>query len=165
MIRRLSSLLRVARRDPRLAFLALQVYVLLIGARGIITAFPLRRITAHLGTPQAETSSLGLLDHQLRYAHRVGWAIAKLSSHTPTTSNCYPQALTARWLLHRRGIPSTVYYGAAFQSGRSALAAHVWVRCGPLTVTGGAVGQRLQALTSFADTPERPARSKVRAKG
>ena len=132
MLRRLLSLFRVTRRDPNLTYLALRVYLLLIVSRGVITAFPLRRITRHLGIPMAETPIEELPFDEGRYARRVRWCISKLSPHTPTESNCYPQALTARWLLRRRGIPTTLYYGAAFEPGRPALQAHVWLRSGPL---------------------------------
>src|SRR5688572_32003423 len=59
-----------------------------------------------------ETPRDGVSEDQLRYARRVGSAILRLSPRTPTNSNCYPQALTAWWLLHRKRIPTTIYYGS-----------------------------------------------------
>jgi hypothetical protein len=100
-----------------------------------------------------ETPTLGVPADQLRYARRVGWAIRRAAPRTPTNSNCYPQALTAWWLLHRKRIPTTFYYGAAFDDDRSALEAHVWLRCGGLIVTGGGPHRRFAPLTWFADTP------------
>lgn len=116
--------------------------------------FPLRWITGRLGTPMQETPTEGVPADQLRYARRVNWAIHRVSPRTPTESNCYPQALAARWLLRRKRIPTTVYYGAAFDEGGSALEAHVWLRCGDLIVTGGGPHRRRFApLTWYADTP------------
>jgi hypothetical protein len=40
---------------------------------------------------------------------------------------------------------------AAFDEDGTALQAHVWVRCGPLVVTGGGHGRRFAPLTWFAD--------------
>jgi hypothetical protein len=154
MLGRLLSLARVSRRDPQLVALAFRVYGLLVLSRVVINVLPLRRITALLGTPMAETPTNQLDPTTARYARRVAWCIRRLSDHTPTESNCYPQALTARWLLRRRGIPTTIYYGAAFETGRPALQAHVWLRCGPMIVTGGGLGRRYQPLTYYAD--ERP---------
>jgi hypothetical protein len=159
VVRRLVSLVRVARRDPQLVGLALRVYVLLVLARLVISVFPLRRIMRHLGTPMVETPSAGVGPTELRYARRVAWCIEKLSPHTPTESNCYPQALAARVLLRGKGIPSTVYYGAAFEPGGHALETHVWVRCGSLIVTGGRAGRRFRPLTYFADEGRRNVRS------
>jgi hypothetical protein len=134
----------------------LRVYVLLIVMRGVIAAFSLPRITRHLGTAMAETPTQGVPADQLRYARRVGWAIVRAAPRTPTNSNCYPQALTAWWLLHRKRIPTTFYYGAAFDDDRSALQAHVWLRCGSLMVTGGGPHRgRFAPLTWFADAPSR----------
>jgi hypothetical protein len=160
---RLRRAVRAVRHDPALLLLALRAYLLLVLTRAVINLLPLRRITAFLGEPMQETTADELSRDQLAYARRVGRLIEKLAPSTPTNSNCYPQALTARWLLHRRGIPSTLYYGAAFEEGQPALEAHVWVRCGPLIVTGGSSGRRFRALTWFADHPSPTRRSRNRA--
>jgi hypothetical protein len=145
---------RTARRDPALLLLALRAYLLLVLMRAVIGLLPLRRITSFLGEPMQEAMVDGLSREQLSYAKRVARSIEKVAPITPTTSNCYPQALTARWLLHSRGIPNTLYYGAAFEEGQpAALEAHVWVRCGPHLVTGGSSRTRFQPLTWFADHP------------
>jgi hypothetical protein len=152
----LRDLAQVARRYAGRFVLVLRVYVLLIVMRGLIAAVSLPWITRHLGTPMAETPTQGVPAGQLRYARRVGWAIRRAAPRTPTNSNCYPQALTAWWLLHRKRIPTTFYYGAAFDDDRSALQAHVWLRCGSLMVTGGGPHRgRFAPLTWFADLPSR----------
>lgn len=159
MLGRLLSVARVGRRDPLLVLLAFRVFALLVLSRAIITLLPLRRISRHLGTPMVETPLEGVDPEPARFARRVAWCINRLSPHTPTESNCYPQALTARWLLHRRGIPTTFYYGAAFESGGSELATHVWLRCGSHVVTGGRPGRHFQPLTYFADEARTARRS------
>lgn len=152
-LKRLRSLARIISSDPRLIGLGLYTYALLIVMRGVITVIPMRRITRYLGTPMHETSTDAVSASQLREAHRISWTIEKLAPRTPTNSNCYPQALTARWLLHRLEIPSTVYYGAAFDPAGARLDAHVWVRCGPLIVSGASAGRRFRPLSFFADVP------------
>jgi len=131
-------------------FLMVRVYVLLVAMRGIIRANSLERITARLGTPMQETPQDGLVDEQLHYARRVGWAISRVAPMTPTDSNCYPQALTAFWLLRRRHIPTTFYYGAAFDEDGTALQAHVWIRSGSVVVTGGRPHRRFGPLSWYA---------------
>jgi hypothetical protein len=132
---------RTVRGYTARGLLAARVFVLLVVMRGVVRAFSLKRITDRLGTRLLETPADVAAD-QLRYARRVSWAITRVSPRTPTNSNCYPQGLTAWWLLHRKGIPSTFYYGAAFDEDGTALQAHVWVRCGPLIVTGGGSHRR-----------------------
>ncbi len=152
--RRLAEAARWARRNPASFLLLLRTYLLLIVMRGVIAIFPLRWITGRLGTSMRETSMERLPPGQVQYARRVNWAVHWVSPRTPTNSNCYPQALTAWWLLRRKRIPTTFYYGAAFDEDRSALEAHVWLRCGDLIVTGGGSHRsRFAPLTWFADTP------------
>jgi hypothetical protein len=150
---RLRAWARTARRYAGRFVLVLHVYVLLIVMRGVITTLSLPRITKYLGTPMEETPTEGVPADQLRYARRIGWAILRAAPRTPTNSNCYPQALTAWWLLHRMRIPTTFYYGAAFDDDRTELQAHVWLRCGNLMVTGGGPHRRFAPLTWFADVP------------
>lgn len=151
IIRRLRSAARVARRDPGLAWLAARCFVLLVIMRGVITVLPLRRISRHLGSPMEETTTADLDEGTMRYTRRVAWCISKVAPFTPTTSNCYPQGLTARYLLHRRRIPSTIYYGAAFDRAGSDLVTHVWVRVGSFVVTGAPVHRRFAVVSKFAD--------------
>jgi hypothetical protein len=153
LLRRMPSLVRMIRRDPSLPLLAVWVYFLLVLMRGVIRVVPLRLVTQALGSAMSETSHEDLPPDQLAYARRIAWAVDKVAPFTPTVSDCYPQALTARWLLHRRRIPSTLYYGAALESGGTALVAHVWTRSGPIVVTGGATGREFRPLTWYADEP------------
>lgn len=136
------------RRVVSLAVVAVQVYVLLMVSRLVITVVSLRRITRHLGHEGAETDRQPLSPDEERYVRRVGAMIRRLARFTPTTSNCYPQALTAWWLLARRGIPMTYYYGAKFTEAGDGLEAHVWLRSGNLVVTGGLAGP-YRPLTSY----------------
>ena len=150
--RRLRELARAARRRAAHLFLTLRVYLLLVVMRGVISALPLRTITSRLGARLNETPTEGVPADQLLYARRVGWTISRAAPWTPTNSNCYPQALTAWWLLHRKRIPTTFYYGAAFDEDGTALQAHVWIRCGSLIVTGGGDHRRRFApMIWFAD--------------
>jgi hypothetical protein len=149
---RVRSVARMLRRDPFLVLLATRAYILLIVMRGVIRVVPLRLITRSLGSAMSETPNDGVPPQQLAYARRTGRIVEKVAPYTPTLSNCYPQALTARWLLHRRRIPSTLYYGAALEPGGTAMVAHVWVRSGPVIVTGGSAGD-FQPLTWYADQP------------
>lgn len=58
-----------------------------------------------------------------------GW-----SRRLPWRPRCFEQALAARWMLGRRGVGSTISYGAASIAGK--LKAHVWVHSGTLDVIG-----------------------------
>ena len=139
------------RRNPGDSWMLARVYLLLVLMRGVITVLPLRKITRHLGDGASETPLEGISPEQMRYARRIAWSIRRIAKLTPTNSNCYPQALTARWFLHRKGIPSTIYYGAAFNTSGDGLDTHVWIRCSNYLVSGAPVHQRYGVVSKFAD--------------
>ena len=114
-------------------------YLYLGLARLAINLLPFKGLVKRLGTPELETPAQ-IAPEQALQARRVAWAVNRASRYTPWKSNCFPQAIAAKILLRQRGIPSTLYLGAAFKA-RSELEAHAWLRCGPIYVTGGQ-GQR-----------------------
>lgn len=65
---------------------------------------------------------------------RVARAIGAWVRRLPYPPKCFVCALTAVWMLRRRGVASTMYYGAATIDGD--LKAHVWVRSGDVDVVG-----------------------------
>ena len=126
---------RLGRMSWRDRWLILQVTVLLGMFRALILTVPFSRLARSFGQHFIESPEEATLS-DLQIAHRISWAIRAVSPYTPWTSNCFPQALTAKYLLNQRGIASTLYFGARFHSP-GAMAAHAWLRCGPLFVTGG----------------------------
>lgn len=129
-------------------WLVVQVYCLLGFTRLAINTLPFLRLERLLGQRMAETAEEAPIVH-LRQAHKIAWAIRTVSPYTPWTSNCFPQALTAKILLRRRGISSTLYMGAAFKEGGAALEGHAWLRCGPMYVTGGDGSKHYVAVATF----------------
>ncbi|MBI1801543.1 MAG: lasso peptide biosynthesis B2 protein, partial [Chloroflexi bacterium] len=131
--RRVHNFLRHPRQDQ---WLFVQVYILLGLARLAINTVPFRRLAEHLGAPLVESPAEVPIPHLVE-ARRIAWAVRSASLYTPWQSNCFTQAVAAKYLLRRRGITSTLYLGAAFKA-RTELEAHAWLRCGPFCVTGDA---------------------------
>jgi hypothetical protein len=50
-------------------------------------------------------------------------------------SNCFDKALTVKYMLSRRKIRTTIYFGAAM-NGKSLIKAHAWLRYGDKIITG-----------------------------
>ncbi len=69
---------------------------------------------------------------------------SKLSFHS---SKCYDQALTARWMLGGRSIPSTIYFGLAKEE--NGLSAHAWVKSGDYILTGKPGMDNYTVIASF----------------
>lgn len=78
---------------------------------------------------------------------RVQWAIATAARYLPWKPVCLPQAVTAQWMLRRRGVPCTLYLGTDPSSGYDA---HAWVRVGAVIVTGGPRQDRFAVVSTFA---------------
>jgi len=134
-------------------WLLLQVFFLLGVARLALRLIPFRRLARRLGPLQTETSPAAPPE-RLAQARRVGLAIARVSPHTPWTSNCFPQALAAKFWLSRRGIPTTLYLGvllneAGAEKALPPMQAHAWLRCGSLIVTGGPGHERFTITARF----------------
>ena len=130
--------------------LLLNVLVLLGVTRLAINCLPFARLERYLGQRMQE-SSREISTDEINHARRISWAIHAVSPYTPWESNCFPQALTAKILLRRRGISSTLYMGAAFKQDEDGLQGHAWLRCGPYYLTGGDSEDQFGAIASFAD--------------
>ena len=119
-------------------------------AKWQVHTVPFRRLAPGLGRAQAETP-LAVSPAERMTAVRVSWAVETAARYVPLGFVCLPQAIAAQRMLRRRGIASTLYLGVApDQSGRSAIAAHAWLRTGDKIVTGEHEAARHRLLASFA---------------
>lgn len=143
MIRQLTRFLRLPAPERR----DLAEAVLLCTMAGVLVKLvPFRRLAPRLGRHMA-VSPPEAEEGQRTGAARVGWAISVAAQHLPWRPVCLPQAITAQWMLRRRGIPSTLYLGADPARGYDA---HAWVRAGTTIVTGGPREERYTVVSSFA---------------
>jgi len=128
------------------ALLGEAVFVLAI-ARLAIALLPFRAVGRLAGIRAA-----GSLPRDARLAtiRRVRWAIRAGAKRVPFRAVCFQQALAAQFMLRRRGVPSTLYFGAAPDDARG-LAAHVWVRDGNTDVIGCEEAPRFPILAQFPD--------------
>jgi hypothetical protein len=79
----------------------------------------------------------------------VRGAVEGAAPRLPFRAKCFERALAARLMLRRRGIGTTLYYGARME-GDSALSAHVWLRSGETDVIGCENASAFQRLSQFA---------------
>lgn len=70
-----------------------------------------------------------------RYAKKVSYCVNQICNKTSWESKCLVRALTAQTLLKKKGIHTTMYLGCRMEEGK--MAAHAWIRCGRMYVTGG----------------------------
>ncbi|MES2033614.1 MAG: lasso peptide biosynthesis B2 protein [Pseudomonadota bacterium] len=143
----MTSLLAKLRRasGPDIALAAEAVGALAISAF-VVAIIPFRRIAAFAG--KAPVRSAPPPDEQARLIARVKWAIGAGARRSPWRAMCFEQGLAAQWMLRRRGVPATLYYGVA-QRPEEGLKAHVWVRVGVAPVVGCGVSAQFAELARF----------------
>lgn len=117
-------------------------------SRAAILTLSHARLERWFGERQSVTGD-SLDPADLDAAQKVARAIHRVADHTPWTSNCLPQAMTARRMLRARGVPSTIYIGAKFHETEAKLLAHAWCRSGRLYLTGGNGADEFGAVIAY----------------
>jgi len=106
----------------------------LLAADAAIRVVPFRRLAA-LGTSRRRPGAGAVAE-----VGPVGTSVRAAARFLPQHPACLAQALAARWMLQRRGVPSTLHLGTAFRTqggGDGELVAHAWVSVEGRTVVGG----------------------------
>ncbi len=147
MLSKFKTLLTLPRRRKSLLVEAL---VCLIRADLRIRKRPLKAVTDTLGTEQ-NPSHVTLDKSQLDAALDVGHTIEMIAKNMPWSVLCMPQAVAVKWMLQRRGIPCTLYFGTkGDRRADNSLEAHAWVAIDNRIIIGGAHSKEHTALSAFA---------------
>ena len=112
-------------------FLVFEAWIFLSLAKLMILFISFKKIASKIGMPQIETDFENKMGNT---AAQVQIAVARGTKYVFFASKCYDQALATTFMLRRRQIPSTIYFG--LNKKESQLSAHAWVRCGQLIVSG-----------------------------
>ncbi len=128
--------------------LLLEAFVLLGIARLAVLALPFKWLAGSLGRHMNEAAD-PVSASELALARQVGGAVCSAANYTVWESVCLPQAIAAQWMLKRRHIAGTLYLGLAKDEAKpKKLAAHAWLSCGGLLLTG-ARGHRQYTVVSI----------------
>lgn len=140
--RRASMFSSRMRRAP----LVLEAFCFLTAARFAVALLPFHWITKSIATPPAprqDEASCAIRDVR----HAVATAVRRLAP----SAVCLPQALAGHWMLYRRGIPSSVCFGAR-RGSNEGIQAHAWLRAGDRVILGE---KTLADFTYLIDFPLR----------
>jgi len=94
-----------------------------------------KKLNKRWGIEGEESPEEATMD-EYRYAKKVAYAVNQVCSKTKWESKCLVRALTAQYLLKKKGIGSTMYLGCGLDENGKMIA-HAWLRCGKMYVTGG----------------------------
>ena len=120
----------------------------LFAARLAVWFIPFRHLAKRLGKKMGE-SPTSETERQHSEASLIGWAVRGLAQRLPWMKQCLVQAVAATWMLQRRRIPSTLYFGLA-KDPNNQLKAHAWVRSGTLVLTGAQGRDHYKVVATFA---------------
>jgi hypothetical protein len=138
------------RRGSEEKKLLLEAFFLLGIARFFVLTIPFRWLAKSLGAHWKETGN-EISEYKLRQARLVGAAVRSSANYTPWESVCLPQAVAAKWMLRRLRIPGTVYLGVMKDEKiPEKLAAHAWLRCGPVIITGAKGHRQFTVVSTFS---------------
>ncbi|MFT7381014.1 MAG: hypothetical protein ACI9Z3_000894 [Roseivirga sp.] len=122
------------RQDRSFKLLLIEILILLGMARLSVLLFPFKRIANWMGKSNYETTTA--MDEGLHAGLvRLSSGIEAVSKYTFWKSNCFAQVLCAHWILKRKNIPHTIYFGL-LKEDTIQMKAHAWLRAGNKIVTG-----------------------------
>lgn len=130
-------------------FLIIEALLFLGISRIFLFMFEFKKIAPYLGEHMKKSLDENSETNQVK-AIKVSWAINLMSRHTFWESKCMVQAMTAKMMLKRRRIKSTLYLGVAKNDTRGFIA-HAWVSCGDLIVTGAKGVNQFTVVSMFGD--------------
>jgi hypothetical protein len=133
--------------QSEMKLLLVEAYLFLAGG-SLLKALPFHRIAPMLGSYMEETPDQPAREDE-EVIRQISHAVHLMSRYTFWESECLVKAVAAMCMLHRRQIDSTIYLGIA-RARRGDLAAHAWLRCGSMIITGGEVMNQYTVVGSFA---------------
>lgn len=142
--------LRFTQISWRERLLLVEAAILLAASSLAIAWLPFRWVTRLAGREGRRIDSSAATEPSIA---AIRWAVAACGRFAPWRPVCFQHGLAAHWMLRRRGIASTLYYGASSDPDRGVIA-HVWIKSGELAVIGCEEAGRYAVLATYP--PIRP---------
>ncbi len=79
---------------------------------------------------------------------QVAKSIRRTVRYSPWKISCFAKGISAKTILKRKGIKSTLYLGVG-KDGLNKITAHAWLRCGFVIVTGKEEMHRFTVVAFF----------------
>lgn len=126
-------------------WMTITVYFYTAYYRLCIRFVPMPKIEKNMGI-RGEESEETETEENVRLAKLVRFHVNRVTEHLPLKRKCWVRALTARKILMKHGVNSTLYMGVGKENDQ--MIAHAWLRCGQIYVTGGN-GQGYAVVAKF----------------
>ena len=116
----------------------------------LLMVLPFRHVAPLLGPlrPADGPSSVALDAAENAAAIAVRRALVRVAHRVPWEASCLVRAIAGRMMLQRRRVPSVLHLGA--RTDREAeLAAHAWLSCGDVHITGAEIADQYTPIATF----------------
>ena len=152
--RRVNKLGRFSRLSRTDRLLTYEAAVVLWFARLWLAVVPFRKVAEKLGTSYPAATPKGMLSptshEQDAAAQRIGEAVKRASKNVPYRAVCIQQAVAAKIMLGRRGIPSVMHFGVGrTEDEDEKICAHAWLATANVEVTGYPLDEGLTEIAYF----------------
>ncbi len=127
-------------------FWVLEAIFLLLASKIILSLFPFKRVTKIMGQLMEE-SSFENMEGQGK-VQTLSDAIKMASKNIPFETACYVEALTAKIMLNRRKLISTLYLGV-LKDEEGLTKGHAWLRYGDIIVTGEESHEKYTVIATY----------------
>jgi hypothetical protein len=118
----------------------------LTAARLALAVVPFRHLTWLFERRAAWAEVTGM--ERARLKSEVRWAVKTVSRWLPERFVCFPRAIAAQAMLRRRGVSTTLYYGASRQP-EMGIITHVWIQDGDEGVIGSLAARGHKVLARY----------------
>ncbi|MBX2867812.1 MAG: lasso peptide biosynthesis B2 protein [Acidiferrobacterales bacterium] len=116
----------------------------------VILVTPFKQLSKLLGIHDGLAPRVPLCTlEQESKARMVGSAIRLAAKYSLWRSDCFPQAMVARFLLGLNKVPYALFMGVRRSDKQDELQAHAWVVSGRVRVTGGAGFRQYTSVGCF----------------
>jgi hypothetical protein len=146
MLRPLLRRLRQLRPPDR--WLLLETLVHLVAARLALRILPFRWLVWWFQRPARRPELAG--DARQAAIRQVRLAVHYTNLWLDLDAVCFPRSIAAQTMLRRRGVSTTLYYGAAMLPDPGKLTTHVWLQDGDNGIVGHENITQFQILARYS---------------
>jgi transglutaminase superfamily protein len=109
---------------------------------------PFRKVVAWLGSSGAQAGDAPSAE-KIDLIKKVKFALKLCDRYTPWPTECYTSSLTAKIMLKRRKLASTLFFGFR-KDEKNSLKGHSWLQCSGEVVTGWCDFSQYHVHSSFS---------------
>ena len=153
--RKYRKLQRFSRLPLKDRILTYEAAIFLAIARTWLLVVPFRKIAETLGTSHPAATPRNNLaptsDGDDEVSRRISEAVTRAAKNIPLHAVCIQQAIAAKIMLQRRGIPCVMHFGVArgLPDSGAAMRAHAWLQTANVEITGFPLDDDLREIAYF----------------